>query len=101
MLRFLLALLMFAGILWLLGGYLRHVVHGPPPDPELADVTAYGLKYICSMCGLELRVEKVAQDKPPRHCGEAMELVHEGGRPPLRPLPDPPQLRRGPDPENL
>jgi hypothetical protein len=57
------------------------------PDPEPADVSAYGLKYVCTMCGLELKVEVAAKDKPPTHCMEPMVLVRTGGRPPLRPLP--------------
>lgn len=57
-----------------------------PPEPEVTDVSDYGLKYVCTVCGLELRVEKAARDKPPTHCTEPMELVREGGRPPLRPL---------------
>src|SRR6266511_3055574 len=54
-----------------------------PPEPELADVSDYGLKYVCSMCGLELKVEVAARDKAPTHCMEPMKLVRTGGRPPL------------------
>lgn len=57
-----------------------------PPEPEIADVSEYGLKYVCTMCGLELKVEVAARDKPPTHCGEPMELVQVPGRSPLRPL---------------
>ena len=57
-----------------------------PPEPEVADVSEYGLKYVCTMCGLELRVEKAARDKAPTHCMEAMVLVREDGRPPLHPV---------------
>lgn len=45
-----------------------------PPDPETEDVRAYDLRYVCSMCGLELRVEVAARDKAPTHCMEPMEL---------------------------
>lgn len=54
-----------------------------PPEPEVADVSDYGLKYVCSMCGLELKVEVAARDKPPTHCMEPMKLVRTGGKPPL------------------
>jgi hypothetical protein len=57
-----------------------------PPEPEIADVSRYGLKYVCTMCGLELRVDKAARDQPPRHCMEPMELQREDGKPPLRPV---------------
>jgi hypothetical protein len=65
--------------------YLRTIVTSPP-EPEVSDVSDYGLKYVCTMCGLELRVEKAARDKAPSHCMEPMVLTREGGRPPLRPV---------------
>lgn len=57
-----------------------------PPEPEVADVSDYGLKYVCTMCGLELKVEVAARDKAPTHCMEPMVLVRSGGTPPLRPV---------------
>jgi hypothetical protein len=56
------------------------------PEPEPTDVSGYGLKYVCRMCGLELKVEVAAKDSAPRHCMEPMELVRTGGKPPLRPV---------------
>ena len=79
------AIVMFAAILAVGSRYVGTVVT-VPPDPEVSDVSDYGLLYICSMCGLELRVEKAARDKAPTHCMEPMVLVREGGRPPLRPV---------------
>jgi hypothetical protein len=69
-----------AGIRWI------HSAVTTPPEPEVADVSEYGLKYVCSMCGLELKVEVAARDKAPTHCMEPMTLVRSGGRPPLRPV---------------
>lgn len=57
-----------------------------PPEPETQDVRAQDLRYICSVCGLELRVEVAARDKAPNHCGEAMELLTGPGRAPSRPI---------------
>ncbi len=57
-----------------------------PPEPEVADVSEYGLRYVCSVCGLELKIEVVATDKAPTHCGEKMLLERTGGKPPLRPV---------------
>ena len=54
-----------------------------PPEPDVADVSDYGLKYVCTMCGLELKVEVAARDKAPSHCMEPMKLVRVGGKPPL------------------
>ena len=64
---------------------LRQVraIANSPPEPELTDVSDYGLKYVCTMCGLELRVEVAARDKAPTHCMEPMKLVRAGGKPPL------------------
>jgi hypothetical protein len=79
------AVAMFVVILVVGARYLRSIVT-LLPEPEVADVSDMGLKYICTMCGLELRVERAARDKAPTHCMEPMVLVREGGRPPLRPV---------------
>ena len=79
------AIVMFALILLLGARYVATVV-SVPPEPEVADVSEYGLTYVCTMCGLELKVTKAARDKAPTHCMEPMVLVREGGRPPLRPV---------------
>jgi hypothetical protein len=63
-----------------------HSVVSSPPEPEVADVSDYGLRYICTMCGLELKVEVAAKDRAPSHCMEPMVLVRTGGKPPLRPV---------------
>lgn len=73
-------------VFWILLSFgLRQLrgIANSPPDPEVTDVSEYGLKYVCSMCGLELRVEVAARDKAPTHCMEAMKLVRVGGKPPL------------------
>jgi hypothetical protein len=72
--------------IWVVGlRYLRSVMNAPP-EPEITDVSDYGLRYVCSMCGLELRVEKAARDRAPSHCMEPMILEREDGRPPIRPV---------------
>ncbi|MBA2427546.1 MAG: hypothetical protein H0V60_10780 [Actinobacteria bacterium] len=73
---------MFAGILIFGWSYWRNVGNYPP-EPDVADISDYGLKYVCTMCGLELKVEVAARDKAPRHCAEEMVLVRTGGTPPL------------------
>ena len=87
-LRSFVAVGMFAAILLVGSRFLQHVM-AAPPDPEITDVADYDLKYVCTMCGLELKVEKAARDKAPTHCMEPMELIREGGRPPLRPVTGP------------
>jgi hypothetical protein len=77
--------LMFLGILVFGVRYVR-TMGDIPPEPEITDISEYGLKYVCGNCGLELKVEKAARDKAPTHCMEPMNLVREGGKPPLRPV---------------
>jgi hypothetical protein len=69
--------LAYAGIRWVQSAVSFR------PDPEPTDVSDLGLKYVCRMCGLELKVEVAAKDAAPRHCMEPMELVRAGGAPPL------------------
>jgi hypothetical protein len=83
--RTLIALAMGLAIL-VVGVRYVHSAISSPPEPELADVSDYGLKYVCTMCGLELKVEIAAKDKAPSHCMEPMVLVRTGGKPPLRPV---------------
>ena len=84
-LRAMVAAVMF-GLILAWGLRKLYKISNSPPEPELADVKEYGLRYVCSVCGLELKVEVASRDKAPTHCGEAMVLTREGGRPPLRPV---------------
>lgn len=47
-----------------------------PPDVETEDVSEEGLRYVCRMCGLDLKVETATTDRAPTHCREKMELVN-------------------------
>jgi hypothetical protein len=82
-----LAALVFGGfVLWLGVSYFR-AAGEVPPDPETADVSSSELKYVCSVCGLELKVEVATTDRAPTHCRESMILTRAGdGAPPLRPV---------------
>ena len=85
-LRATVGVLMFGAILLFGARFVRQMVIAPP-ETEPEDVSAYGLKYVCEVCGLELKVEKASKDPAPKHCGEPMHLVRgEGGKPPLRPV---------------
>ncbi len=84
-LRALGAVAMGAVILYLGFSYFRSAGQSPP-DETPDDVRDEGLKYVCTMCGLELRVEVAASDRPPTHCREKMVLVRAGEHPPLRPV---------------
>jgi hypothetical protein len=68
------ALLIF-GVLAYLGARQVRSMMTNLPEPEVEDISNYGLKYVCTMCGLELKIEVAARDKAPTHCMEPMELV--------------------------
>jgi hypothetical protein len=76
---------MFVGILVIGTRWMQSAVTSLP-DPEPTDVSDYDLRYVCTVCGLELKVEVAARDKAPTHCMEPMVLVRSGGKPPLRPV---------------
>lgn len=84
-LRTAIALLMAGAILYLGLSYFRSAGE-VPPDPEIEDVSEGGLRYVCTMCGLELKIEVAASDRAPSHCREKMVLVDGRGRPPLKPV---------------
>lgn len=56
----------------MLGGLTRPLPE-PPPAGELRKVK---LRYRCSLCGLELRIDRAIDEDPvpPRHCMEDMDL---------------------------
>lgn len=64
-------------------GFFRSFAGSPPPhmkDSSPQEVPEeYGLAYVCEMCGLELSVIRVAQERAPKHCGEEMALVRRKG----------------------
>ena len=79
------ALAMAGAILYVGLSYFRSAGE-VPPDPEVEDVSEGGLRYVCTMCGLELKIEVAASDRAPSHCREKMVLVDGRGRPPLKPV---------------
>ena len=66
------ALMLKAGFA-LLGSFARPVPDPPPPG-ELRKIK---LRYRCSICAMELRIDRAAEElpPPPRHCQEDMEFV--------------------------
>ena len=57
----------------LLRGFARPLP-APPPPGELRRVK---LRYRCSVCGMELRIDRALSEDPvaPRHCMEEMDVV--------------------------
>jgi len=79
-LRVIVGLILFLVVASLGVNYFRQVANPPPPDPVPTEVhPGLRLAYVCDMCGLELAVLKVARDRAPKHCGEAMLLVRRPG----------------------
>lgn len=64
-------------------GYFRSAGQSAPDiEPEAVEETDQ--RYVCSVCGLELKVIVATNDRAPTHCREKMDLV---ARPaPLKPV---------------
>ena len=66
-------------------GYFRSAGQSTP-EPSTEEVTGSDIRYVCTVCGLELKIIVATNDKAPTHCREKMELVTVAGSPPLRPV---------------
>ena len=77
------AFLIAAPILALGIGYFRSAGNSPP-EPKAEEVSASDMRYVCSVCGLELKVLVATNDRAPTHCREHMELITVPGSPPLK-----------------
>jgi hypothetical protein len=81
LIRLLVAAVMALAIAWIGIGYFLQLGNPPPPEAPPTEVhPGLRLSYLCEMCGLELAVVKVAKDRAPRHCGEAMTLTRREAR---------------------
>ena len=66
-------------------GYFRSAGNSAPGwEDEPAHEPETEMRYICSVCGLELKVLVATNDRAPTHCREYMELVTVPGPPPLK-----------------
>ncbi|MBA3303200.1 MAG: hypothetical protein M3R01_05775 [Actinomycetota bacterium] len=65
--------LIFKVGLGLLKGFARPLPEPPPPG----EMRRVKLRYRCSLCGMELRVDRALSEDPvaPRHCMEDMDVV--------------------------
>ncbi len=68
------ALVMAYAVLWLGFSYFR-AAGEVPAEADLEDVTTSDLRYVCTVCGLELKVEIATTDRAPTHCRESMKLI--------------------------
>jgi hypothetical protein len=73
--QWLVAVILFVGILWVGLMFLRGVSGGVPSeriDPEdVADLDVY---FVCAECGTEFQVTRIGTVQVPRHCGEPMHV---------------------------
>ncbi len=53
-------------------GYFRSA-GSSPAEPEPEEVSAADIHYVCTVCGLQLKVIVATNDRPPTHCREPME----------------------------
>jgi hypothetical protein len=56
---------------------LRLIARPAPPPPPPGELRKVDVRYRCSVCGLETRVTRAADEdpEPPRHCMEEMDLT--------------------------
>jgi hypothetical protein len=74
----LLGALVVACVVWKVGiGMLRSLTTPLPPPPPPGELRKVDLRYRCSVCGMEVRLTRAADEdpEPPRHCQEDMDLV--------------------------
>jgi hypothetical protein len=57
----------------LLGSFVRPI----PEPPPVGEMRRIKLRYRCSICGMELRIDRATEElpPPPRHCQDEMDLV--------------------------
>ena len=77
------ALAMAYTIMWLGFSYFR-AAGEVPAEAERADIGGSDLRYVCTVCGLELKVEVATTDRAPTHCRESMKLIDHSTQ--LRPV---------------
>jgi hypothetical protein len=60
-----------------LGVFVLRALATPPPTPDEGELRKVNLKYLCTICGAEVRMTKAGEDlpPPPRHCLEDMQLM--------------------------
>lgn len=80
------ALVVGWGMLYLGFSYFRSAGQAAP-DPGSQVVEDQDLRYVCTMCGLQLKVEVATNERAPTHCREKMELFRGPAEANLAPPP--------------
>jgi len=60
-----------------IGVFFLRALATPAPVPDAGELRRVNLKYLCTICGAQVRMTKAGEDlpPPPRHCLEDMELM--------------------------
>jgi hypothetical protein len=58
-------------------GLLKSFAQPVPEPPPPGEMRRVKLRYRCSLCGMEIRIDRALSEDPdpPRHCMEEMDLV--------------------------
>ncbi len=58
-------------------GVLKSFAQPVPEPPPPGEMRRVKLRYRCSLCGMEIRIDRAVSEEPdaPRHCMDEMDLV--------------------------
>ena len=75
-LKIIVAVVAFAVIVRI-GIFFLRALATPVPVPDPGELRRVNLKYLCTICGAEVKMTKAGEElpAPPRHCLEDMQLV--------------------------
>jgi hypothetical protein len=75
-LKIVVALVAFV-VIMRVGVFFLRALATPAPVPDEGELRRVNLKYLCTICGAQVRMTKAGEDlpPPPRHCLEDMELM--------------------------
>jgi hypothetical protein len=59
------------------GVFVLRALGTPVPVPDEGELRRVNLRYLCTICGAEVKMTKAGEDlpPPPRHCMEDMQLM--------------------------
>jgi hypothetical protein len=60
-----------------LGIFVLRALGTPISEPDQGELRRVNLRYLCTICGAEVKMTKAGEDlpPPPRHCMEDMQLI--------------------------
>ncbi|MDP9075437.1 MAG: hypothetical protein M3N98_14990 [Actinomycetota bacterium] len=75
-LKIIIGLVAFA-VIMRIGVFVLRALATPVAVPDQGELRRVNLRYLCTICGAEVKMTKAGEDLPaaPRHCLEDMQLV--------------------------